>query len=153
MATDKWAWHHQINMQCKQTEWFWYNQLKYDTANLRNYYTTAYLHNWSPQTNVIISDYVNLFVKTRWNSTTRVLLLKGNHTPRYILTLHVTSVTGSDESKQKFASPCFSVSNAADANTPLIKWSVCCAFFSLCDSQLIPVPSHVTVTDGLLKLI
>lgn len=71
----------------RQNDFFWYNQLKYDTANLRNYGMTAYLHNGCPQTNVIISDYVNLFVITWWKSW-RVLLLKGNSTPRY--TYYVT---------------------------------------------------------------
>lgn len=58
----------EINMQHKQTEWFWDNQLNYDAANLRNYYMTAYLHNEPRRTNVIISDYFNLFVKTWWKS-------------------------------------------------------------------------------------
>lgn len=60
--------YHQINMQLKQTEWFWYNQLKYDTASLRNYCMTAHLHNRCPQRNVITSDYVNLFDKAWWKS-------------------------------------------------------------------------------------
>lgn len=64
----KWAGYHRINMQCKQTEWFWYNQLKYYIASLRNYYMTAYFHNGSAQTNVIISDYINLFAETWWKT-------------------------------------------------------------------------------------
>lgn len=58
----------EIYMQYKQTEWFWDNQLNHDAANLRNYYMTAYLHNEPRRTNVIISDYFNVFVKTWWKS-------------------------------------------------------------------------------------